>query len=243
MSQTPPPRSPFRFFAIVAILLALAVALAAGSSGGTTLGLSNYELGRAGYLVALLVFVGSALFGRGLGLGYAVRAAISWLVALLILVGSYAYRDELGVVGGRILGALAPGVPISGRFSGERDSAVVINRGLSGHFAVRANVDSQRMLMMVDTGASFVTLTNADAAAIGVDTSALSFTVPVQTANGMIRAAPIVIDRLAIGSILRTDVRALVAPPKALDQSLLGMSFLDTLASYAIAGDRLVLTP
>jgi aspartyl protease family protein len=97
--------------------------------------------------------------------------------------------------------------------------------------------------MLVDTGASFVTLTSADAAAIGVDTGGLRFSVPVQTANGMIHAAPVTIDKVAIGSIVRSDVPALVAPPKALDQSLLGMSFLDTLASYAISGDRLVLTP
>jgi aspartyl protease family protein len=243
MSEPSPPRSSFRFVAFVAILLALAVALAAGNAGGTTFGVSNYDVGRAGYLIALLVFVGSALFGRGLGLGYAVKTAASWLAILLVIVGAYAYRDDLAVVGGRILGALAPGMPISGRFSGEPDSAVVINRGLNGHFAVRANVDRRRMLMMVDTGASYVTLTSEDAVAIGVDKDALHFSVPVQTANGMIRAAPVTIDKVAIGSIVRSDVPALVAPPKALDQSLLGMSFLDTLTSYAISGDRLVLTP
>jgi aspartyl protease family protein len=38
-------------------------------------------------------------------------------------------------------------------------------------------------------------------------------------------------------------VRGLVAPAGALDQSLLGMSFLDTLTSYSVAGDRLILKP
>ena len=58
MSAPVPPRSPFRFVVLVAIMLALAVALAAGNATGTTLGLSNYEFARAGYFVALLLFVG-----------------------------------------------------------------------------------------------------------------------------------------------------------------------------------------
>lgn len=243
MSDPRLPRSAFRFVVLVAIVVALAVALAAGNAAGTTLGFSNYDLARAGYLVALLLFVGSALFGRGLGLGYAVKTAAGWLGILLIIVGAYAYRDELAIVGGRVLGTLAPGLPISGPLAGEPGSAVVINRGLNGHFAVRATVDRRRMTMMVDTGASFLTLTSEDAAAIGIDAKTLRFDIPVQTANGMIRAAPVTIDKVAIGSIQRADVKALVAPPQALDQSLLGMSFLDTLASYAISGDRLVLTP
>jgi aspartyl protease family protein len=46
-----------------------------------------------------------------------------------------------------------------------------------------------------------------------------------------------------VGSIEQRNVRALVAPRGSLNQSLLGMSFLDGLHGYAISGDRLVLTP
>jgi aspartyl protease family protein len=193
--------------------------------------------------VVILIFVGSALLGRGLGAGEIARATAGWLAILLLLVGAYAYRTELTGVGGRLLSVMAPGVPISGRLAGEADSAVVIARGIDGHFAVRANVQNVPMMMMVDTGASFVTLTPEDAAAIGIDTRALRFTMPIRTANGLIQAAPITIAKLALGSIERRDVAALVAPPHSLDQSLLGMSFLNTLNAYAISGDRLVLTP
>jgi aspartyl protease family protein len=48
---------------------------------------------------------------------------------------------------------------------------------------------------------------------------------------------------VAAGPIVRRNVRGLVAPAGALDQSLLGMSFLDTLTSYSVAGDRLILKP
>ena len=161
-----------------------------------------------------------------------------------MLVGVYAYRDELAGVGGRLLGVLAPGMPISGRLAGEGDTTASSSSApCDGHFAVRASVDDVPLPMMVDTGASFVTLTPADAAAVGIDPSTLDFAVPIRTANGMIQAAPITIDRITIGTIERRNVAALVAPPGTLDESLLGMSFLNTLAGYAISGDRLVLTP
>ena len=242
-TPSPRPRSPFPFIAILAMLLALAVALAAGNAEGTTLGFANWDVARAGYLTVLLVFVGSALFGRGLGASEIVRAAAAWLAILLVLVGAYAYRSELTAVGARVVGALLPGLPIEGKLAGEPDGTVVINRGIDGNFAVRAEVDSRRMLLMVDTGASFVTLTSRDAATIGVDMGSLHFDTPIRTANGIIQAAPITIAHLAVGSVERNNVSALVAPVHSLDQSLLGLSFLDTLGGYAISGDRLVLTP
>ncbi len=49
------------------------------------------------------------------------------------------------------------------------------------------------------------------------------------------------LDQIAIGPIVMRNVPALVARPGALDESLLGMSFLERLKSYAVERDRLVL--
>jgi aspartyl protease family protein len=57
------------------------------------------------------------------------------------------------------------------------------------------------------------------------------------------QAAAVTLDSLSVGPIEQRNVRALVAPPGSLGQSLLGMSFLDALHGYSISGDRLVLTP
>lgn len=228
---------------LLAMIIAIVVAILSNDKSGETFGMTNGDLAEVGYLLVILIFVGSALLGRGLGAGEIARATAGWLAILLVLVGAYAYRDELGAVAARLLGVLAPGVPISGRLAGEADKAVVIARSIDGHFGVRAEVNDKRMTLMVDTGASFVTLTEEDAAAIGVHLDSLRFTTPIRTANGLIEAAPVTIDKLAVGSIERRDIAALVAPPKSLDQSLLGMSFLNTLTGYAISGDRLVLTP
>jgi aspartyl protease family protein len=211
---------------------------------GTILGMSTTDFSRLATLLAILVFVGVGVIVRSMRASEVVQAILFWTMAIVVLVGLYGFRDELGIVGGRIVGALVPGTPIAGRLSGETDpNSVVILRNGGGHFGVRAEVDNEPMSLLVDTGATFVTLTPDDAAEIGIDPSTLDFVVPIQTANGTIRAASIRLERIAIGPIERENIPALVAPRGALDESLLGLSFLDKLGGYSISGDRLVLHP
>lgn len=239
------PRRPQPIFWVLMAMLAIAVgALVFQGEAGNVFGLAQGEFAHVAYLVILLVFVGSALLGRGLGAGEVVRSAAAWLAILLVIVGAYAYRDELSGAGARILGVLAPGIPVPGRLAGGIDEdSVMITRSMDGHFAVRASIDIVPVTLMVDTGASFVTLTTADARRIGIDTSGLRFTSPVRTANGTINTAQVTLDRISVGPIERRNVPALVAPQGSLDQSLLGLSFLNTLHGYTITGDRLILTP
>jgi aspartyl protease family protein len=245
MAKRKPGRRPnlvFRF--LLAGIFVVLIALFVTRDGDTTFGMPSRDFAQLGFLVILLVFVSSALFGRGFRLGEIARSMVVWVAIILLLVGGYAYRDELLGVSGRVLGVLAPGFPIAGRFvDGQDADSVMIVRSSGGHFAIRAAVDDTTLFFLVDTGASFVTLTPEDAAAVGFDVGALDFSLPIRTANGSIQAAPIVIDRLSVGDIEREGVRALVAPQGSLDQSLLGLSFLNTLQSYTIAGDRLLLTP
>ena len=239
-----PPRSGGVRWVVVAALIALAIYLAVRSGVMRIESLRPDEIGQIFYLVVLIGFVGAALLGRGLGAGEVVRGTLAWLAVMLLLVGAYAYRDELTGVGARLLAVLVPGVPLSGRLAGDADTgSVVVERSIDGHFGILATVDGAPLTLLVDTGASFVTLTTADAARIGISPSPRDFNVSIRTANGPIKAAAVTVKRIAIGPIVRTNVPALVAPPASLDQSLLGMSYLNTLKSYAIAGDRLILKP
>jgi len=211
---------------------------------GTVLGMRTEDFSRLAALVAVLIFVGAGLFARAMRPGEVFQSIAFWFMAIVVLVALYGFRDELSIVGGRILGALVPGTPIVGRLTGETDEdAVIVFRSNDGHFGVRAEVNGESMTMLVDTGASFVTLTHGDASDVGVDTAALAFVVPIRTANGVMRAASTIIERIVIGPIERTGVKALVAPAEALDESLLGLSFLDTLDGYTISGNRLMLNP
>ena len=87
-----------------------------------------------------------------------------------------------------------------------------------------------------------VVLTAADARKAGIDTRGLDYDVPVATANGSALAAELRLDQIAVGPIVMRRIPALVAKPGALEESLLGMSFLERLKSYTVERGRLILT-
>jgi aspartyl protease family protein len=120
--------------------------------------------------------------------------------------------------------------------------SVEIGRGHAGDFAITAQINGARVAMVLDTGASSVVLTRDDAKAAGLPLEVLNYTVNIDTANGRARAAPVTLDRIAIGGLVERSVEALVAQPGQLKMSLLGMSFLNRLQSWQVSGDRLVLT-
>jgi aspartyl protease family protein len=95
--------------------------------------------------------------------------------------------------------------------------------------------------MKLDTGASSVVLTQAAAKAAGLPLEVLDYSVKVETANGRTSAAPVTLDRLAVGSLTERAVPALVVKSGQLKNNLLGMSFLNRLASWEVRGDRLLL--
>lgn len=231
-----------KWLALVIAGIGLVILFALGDSG-TIGGLEADTIGALVVTLALLAFIGSAGLARyGNRFGEAARDLAIWVGIALVLVAGYSFRQEFGEIANRITGELAPpgeAVSIEGRTSGER--AIRIRRRGDGHFVARAQVNGVTVSMLVDTGASTVVLRPVDAQAMGIDTSALSFTIPVQTANGTGYAAAIRLRRVAIGPIEIDGVEALVAAPGALHESLLGLNFLRRLRSYEFSGDFLTL--
>ncbi|MDO9384126.1 MAG: TIGR02281 family clan AA aspartic protease [Hyphomicrobiaceae bacterium] len=125
--------------------------------------------------------------------------------------------------------------------SARSDGTVELKAGRNGHFQARADINGRGLPVMVDTGASIVVLTYEDAQAAGVYVKASDFTQPVSTANGTSRVAPVTLDRVSIGDITVHDVRAAVAGPGLLKQTLLGMSFLNKLQRVDMRDGMMVL--
>ncbi len=122
----------------------------------------------------------------------------------------------------------------------EDDPGAVAWRGRSGTFELRASINGETLPMIVDTGASIVSLRAEDAERAGIDVSRLHYTMRTQTANGTTAVAPVIIQTLQIGSIIENNVPAVVARPNALSTNLLGQSFLSRLRDYTIEKDRVV---
>jgi len=93
-------------------------------------------------------------------------------------------------------------------------------------FQVEARVDGRSIDFIVDTGASAIALRETAAAKLGIHPSARDYTVKMQTANGVGKAARVQLDRVEINGITVRDVTALVVADEALSTNLLGMTFL-----------------
>ena len=217
------------------LILGLATAVLVSTTAETRIfGLDHQALAGAAALAALVVFILSGT--RASDLARALTSAIIWAGLFVALVGAYAYRYEAADFFGRVAAELMPSEPQVGQ-GGE----VIVNRRLNGEFAISARVDGARVTFLFDTGASVVVLTATDAQRAGVRMAGLTYDVPVTTANGQTLAAEARIDEIAVGPIVMRNVRALVARPGALEESLLGMTFLERLKSYAVERDRLIL--
>jgi clan AA aspartic protease (TIGR02281 family) len=122
----------------------------------------------------------------------------------------------------------------------EADLEYVIEAGAGGHFLVEAVVNGAPVIFLVDTGASNVVLTMADAERLGFRRETLRFTQRFASANGEVRGAPVVLRELRVGQFSLFDMPASVneAPLRI---SLLGMSFLKRLHGYGVEDGRLIL--
>jgi aspartyl protease family protein len=204
-------------------------------------GLDGNQIARAIVLVAILIFVLAGVIGRG-SFGRAARYAVIWSAIVVVALVGYTYRDELGAVLERVSAELFPGDAASTQ-TVEGGTVVIGQSRRSNHFIAVATVNNAPIEMLVDTGASVVTLTPEDARLAGISTRGLRYDVRVETANGTARAAPVVLDRIAIGPIEERRVAALVAEEGTLEMSLLGLNFLQSLSSFTFAGKQLILTP
>ncbi len=227
----------------LALLVLAGLALVLRPDAGTIAGLDAADFATLAAGLALLVFIGLPLLGSYRGrLGRALRDFVMWALVAFVLVAAYSYRHDLLAVVQRVSGELLPpGTELPAATVGQSGRAVRLRRRSDGHFIARVHIDNATIDMIVDTGASTVVLRPSDARRIGIDTRRLSYTVPVQTANGTSFAARVRLPSVFIGPVGVRRVEALVAKPGALHQSLLGMSFLSRLRSYEFSGDYLTL--
>lgn len=228
------------FWIVIGVLGTGLILLVVNDDSGETFGIGNDAFARTLYLGIWGAVLAAGVIGSGMRIGDIARQLAVWVLLMLILVTGYQYRYEIQDVAHRVTAGLVPGSPVNIRETDGR-AAVMIDKAANGHFAVRAEINGMTIPFLVDTGASAIVLTNADAARIGIDTPALSYIVPVATANGRSMAARAVADKIVIGAIERDRMPVLVAESGRLDTSLLGMSFLNTLSGFEVRGDRLVL--
>ncbi len=180
------------------------------------------------YLIVLLVgLVGFTLINRRPNVGQMGKALALWgVIFVTILVGVLLWND--------IRSDIQPQQVVL------TDSAISVPRASDGHFYLTLEVNGTPTRFVVDTGASQIVLTRADAEAAGIDTDGLIFSGRANTANGTVETAPVRLDTLALGGGIETGVRAVVNNGE-MNESLLGMSYLSRFSRLEIADGQLVL--
>jgi len=193
------------------------------------------------HTLLVLGFVGaSAALHRRFQTHKIIRHASIWLaVGALVFIG-YSFRHEAAWLGQRLLADLVPSL---GQSQGD---AMRFSVSSDGHFVIEALVTTKTgqttVRFLVDTGASDVVISPADARRLGFDTEHLDFTKMYRTANGTVYGAPVRLESMTVGSIHMKGVRASVNGAD-MGRSLLGMSFLERLSGYEVSSGSLVLYP
>jgi aspartyl protease family protein len=150
------------------------------------------------------------------------RILLGALLFLGIGVLSVRYLDQKGHAPANA--APVQAISPSSNTSSPNRSLVVHASG--GHFAVDARVDGRRIPFMIDTGASHITIRENDASRLGFHPKERDYTIRINTANGVGRAAQVDLRMVEVGDILVRDVPALIVPDNVLNVNLLGMTFL-----------------
>ncbi|SCB43194.1 retropepsin-like aspartic protease family protein [Rhizobium multihospitium] len=224
---------------IVLAILGIGLALLIfNNNTGSTFGIRNDDFARVVYLLPIALMMSAAVWASRHTVSQSIRNLLIWFVIIMALATAYIYRYDAEQVGNRVFAGLMPGHAVVVTTS-EGGQEVILHKRSSGHFEARVMINGQPIDMLIDTGASTIALSQEDAERVGIIPENLTYSQTVLTANGRARAAPVELGSVAIGPIKRRDVEASVAEAGKLDQSLLGMSFLETLGSMQMQTDEL----
>ena len=185
--------------------------------------------------IGFAALIGASLLSSGLKLGQAARHLAIWGVVAGVLGLGYVYRQDAMDAVFRVRSALIPAYAMQ-----TGPNTVVLTESRDGGYQVVGRVNGRPVTFVVDTGASDVVLSPADARRLGIDPTDLKFNRHYETANGAGLGADWRADSLAIGPI-RVDDAPVSVNQTPMSRSLLGMSFLRRLRSFEFKGDQLIL--
>lgn len=117
---------------------------------------------------------------------------------------------------------------------------IEVPRGPDGHYYLTLEINDAPVRFVVDTGATSMVLTQADAARVGLSEQDVIFYSEAMTANGVVRTAPVRLEDVALGPFHDSNVRAFVNEGE-MTKSLLGMDYLSRFARLEINNGRLIL--
>ena len=139
---------------------------------------------------------------------------------------SVSTNDAVVEINGKRVALTQGGTPVNlgGAASEGSGSQIVLNATSGGHFVSSGSINGKTVRFMVDTGATFISISQQEADRIGLNyrsgTRGHS-----QTANGPVPVYRTTLDSVRVGDVQVFNVDAVVMP-MPMDMVLLGNSFL-----------------
>ncbi len=192
--------------------------------------MNEFDTANLVYLVLLLVVVGGAAFtGYRRNFSQTLKQASAWvLIFVAALLGYGLWMD--------ITGGTAPRQSVIAQ-----TGQITTERRFDGHFYLTLQMDGHPVEFVVDTGATDVVLSKADAEAIGINLAELDYIGSAYTANGKVRTAPALVSIVTLENVEDRNLRIWVNDGD-MDGSLLGMAYLRKFTKIEISQDVLTLT-
>lgn len=190
--------------------------------------MSTDQIMQLTYLVLLAAAIGgSAIVAGRSNMGKMAQQAAIWALIFVGVIGAYGLWEDISS-------------DVNPRQAMVDDRTIAVPRGNDGHYHLTLDINDTPVEFVVDTGASQVVLSQRDAARIGLDLASLQYSGAANTANGVVRTAPVLLDEVRLGDITDSGVPAVVNQG-AMDASLLGMTYLGLYDRIEIANGQLVL--
>lgn len=192
--------------------------------------MDDFDAGRLIYLVLLGLMIGGWLITQGRkSWNRTLQQAAAWGLIFGGFLAAYGLWNDIS----------RSVIPQQTVF--EDQSRIVVPRSPNGHYYIRADVNGAPVTFVLDTGATSLVLTQADAGAAGLDPDNLTYYGRAMTANGEVRTAPVRLDTVTLGNVTDANIAAVVNGGE-MTSSLMGMTYLQRWGRIEIAQDTLTLT-
>ncbi|MFN5127368.1 MAG: TIGR02281 family clan AA aspartic protease [Sphingomonadaceae bacterium] len=185
-------------------------------------------------VVCILLLV-SSLAARRLPLGYVAKAGLAWIAIFATLFAIFSFRFEFIGIWDRVKADISgtAGQNISGE-------AIELRRQDDGHYWLTVDINSKPVRFMVDSGATTTAINATTAKEAGVEAD--GYPIILSTENGRIAAKRGVVRSLSVGPH-SIENHPVVVSERFGDVNVLGMNFLNSMQSWRVEGNMMVLQP
>lgn len=192
--------------------------------------MSEDQIGRLAFLVLLgVALLGYLLVANRDRLGALVRQATLWGLIFVGLIAAAGLWQDIR----------RTALPRQTVFAAE--GRIEVPRARDGHYYLTLDIGGTPVRFVVDTGATDLVLSREDALRLGIDPGALVYSGTARTANGSVRTARTRLAEVRLGPFVDRNMPAWVNAGE-MDDSLLGMAYLQRFDRLEIAGGRLLLS-